>query len=157
MLESTHEHSFLNSGTMFLSAPLQGKLCKNSHENSLSPTQQFMDQNNILIMPHEQISMWLTWFPPATSRVSLWTHLDHLPMSCGIYFSCFLFINPIVDLIIMILRHLEISRLTVASLGFGKTLLGASYNLFLTCFSTSVFNPQAPFCKRWNLNQRPQK
>ena len=39
---------------------------------------------------------------------------------------------------------MEVNRLTGASLGFGKTLLSASYNLFLTSFLTSVFNPQAP-------------
>ena len=44
----------------------------------------------------------------------------------------------------MILRHLEINRLTGASLGFGKTLLSASYNLFLTSILKSVFIPQAP-------------
>ena len=63
---------------------------------------------------------------------------------CGINFSCFLFIKLIVDLIVMILRHIEINRLTGASLGFGKTLLSASYNLFLTSILTSVFNPQVP-------------
>ena len=44
----------------------------------------------------------------------------------------------------MILRHMEINRLTGASLGFGKTLLSPSYNLFLTSILTSIFNPQAP-------------
>ena len=39
---------------------------------------------------------------------------------------------------------MEINRLTGASLGFSKTLLSASYNLFLTSILTSVFNPQAP-------------
>ena len=53
----------------------------------------------------------------------------------GIYFSCFLFVKLIVDLI---LRHMEIYRVTGASLGFGKTLLSASYNLFLTSILTSV-------------------
>ena len=75
----------------------------------------------------------------------------------GIYFSCFLFIKLIVDLIVMILRHMEINRLTGASLGFGKTLLSASYNLFLTSILTSVFNPQAPLLQALNLNQRPQE
>ena len=64
---------------------------------------------------------------------------------CGTYFSCFLFIKLIVDLIFMILRHMENNRLNGASLGFGKTLLSAFYNLFLTSILTSVFNPQAPF------------
>ena len=44
----------------------------------------------------------------------------------------------------MVLRHMEINRLTGASLGFGKTLLSAPYNFFLTSILTSVFNPQAP-------------
>ena len=60
MLDSTHEHSYLISETMSLSALLQGKLHKNSRENSLSPTQQFMDQNNTPIMPREGTSMWTT-------------------------------------------------------------------------------------------------
>ena len=66
---------------------------------------------------------------------------------CGIYFSCFLFIQLIVDLVVMILRHMEINRLTGALLGFGKTLLSASYNLFLASILTSMFNPQAPFLR----------
>ena len=64
---------------------------------------------------------------------------------CGIYFSCLLFIKLIVDLKIIILRHLEVIRLAGASLRFGRTLLSASNNLFLTCILTSVFNPQTPF------------
>ena len=51
---------------------------------------------------------------------------------CGIYFSYFLFVKLIVYLIVMTLRHMEINRLTGASLGFGKTLLSASYKLFMT-------------------------
>ena len=39
---------------------------------------------------------------------------------------------------------METNCLTGASLGFGKTLLSASYNLFLTSILTSGFNPQAP-------------
>ena len=45
---------------------------------------------------------------------------------CGLYLSCFLFITLIVDIIVMILRHIEINRLTGASLGFGNTLLSCS-------------------------------
>ena len=43
----------------------------NSHRNSLSPTQQFMDEINFLIIPRERTSMWTTRFPSATSRISL--------------------------------------------------------------------------------------
>ena len=38
---------------------------------------------------------------------------------------------------------MEINRMTGASLGFGKTLLSASYNIFMTSAMTSMYNPQA--------------
>ena len=76
---------------------------------------------------------------------------------CGINFSCFLFIKLIVDLIVIILRHIEISRLTGASLGFGKKLLSASYNLFLTSILTSVFNPQAVHLQALELEPTPKR
>ena len=76
---------------------------------------------------------------------------------CGIYFSCFLFIKLIVDLTVMILRHMEINHLTVASLGFGKTLLSASYNLFLTSILTSVFNPQVPLLQALEPEPMPTR
>ena len=44
----------------------------------------------------------------------------------------------------MVIRHLEISRMTGASLGFGKTLVSASYNIFLTSVLTSMYDPRAP-------------
>ena len=34
--------------------------------------------------------------------------------------------------------------MTGASLGFGKTLLSASYNIFLTSVLTSMYDPRAP-------------
>ena len=62
---------------------------------------------------------------------------------CGIYFSVFLFLKLRIDLFVMIIRHMEINGMTGASLGFGKTLLSASYNIFLTSVMTSMYNPQA--------------
>jgi len=63
---------------------------------------------------------------------------------CGIYFYVFLFFKLIIDVVVMVIRHLEISRMTGASLGFGKTLLSASYNIFLTSVLTSMYDPRAP-------------
>ena len=76
---------------------------------------------------------------------------------CGIYFFCFLLIKLIVHLIVKILRHMEINRFTGASLGFGKTLLSASYILFLTSILTSVFNPQAPFLQALEPEPKPTR
>ena len=83
--------------------------------------------------------------------------VDYVLEFCGIYFSCFLFIKLIVDLIVTILRHIEIHRLTGASLGFGKTLLSSSYNLFLMSILTSVFNPQAPLLQALEPEPTPTR
>ena len=45
---------------------------------------------------------------------------------CGIYFSAFLFFKLNIDVVVLAIRHIEITKKTGASLGFGKTLLGAS-------------------------------
>ena len=63
----------------------------------------------------------------------------------------------IVDLIVMVLRHLKINRFTGASLGFGKTILSASYNLFLTSLLTSVFNQQALLLQALELELKPTR
>ena len=76
---------------------------------------------------------------------------------CGIDFACFLFIKIMVDLMVKILRHMEINRFPGASLGFGKTLLSASYNLFLTSILTSVFNPQAPLLQALEPEPTPTR
>ena len=44
----------------------------------------------------------------------------------------------------MIVGYMEIDKLTSSTLGFGKTLLSASYNIFLTSVLTSMYNPRAP-------------
>ena len=63
---------------------------------------------------------------------------------CGIYFSVFLFIKLIIDMVVMIMRYMEIDKLLGSTLGFGKTLLSASYNIFLTSVLTSMYSPRAP-------------
>ena len=63
---------------------------------------------------------------------------------CGIYFPEFLFFKLIIDIVVMVIHHSEISRMTGASLGFGKTLLSASYNIFLMSALTFMYDPRAP-------------
>ena len=62
---------------------------------------------------------------------------------CVIYFSVFLFFKLIIDIVVMVIGHLEISKMPGASLGFGRTLLNASYNTFLTSVLTSMYDPRA--------------
>ena len=61
------------------------------------------------------------------------------------------------DLIVLVLRHFESHRLTGATLGFGQTLLSASYKLFLTSVLTSVFNPQAPLLQALEPESTPTR
>ena len=50
-----------------------------------------------------------------------------------------------------------IKRFTGASLGFGKTLLSASYNLFLKSILTLVFNLQAPILQALEPEPTPTR
>ena len=61
---------------------------------------------------------------------------------CGIYLSVFLFIKLIIDVIIMIVRYMQIDNITGSILVFGTTLLSASYNIFLKTVLTSMYNPR---------------
>ena len=63
---------------------------------------------------------------------------------CGVYFFVFLFSELIKDVVVMVMRHFEITKMTCASLGFGRTLLSASYNIFLLSILTSIYDPGAP-------------
>ena len=64
--------------------------------------------------------------------------------NCGIYLSVFLFFKLIIDVLFMVIRHLEKTKMTGASLGFGKTLLSAAYNIFFKSVLTSMYDPHAP-------------
>ena len=63
---------------------------------------------------------------------------------CGINFQVFLFNKFIINLVVMMVRYMEIDKITVSTLGFGKTLLSASYNILLITVLTSMYNPGAP-------------
>ena len=47
-------------------------------------------------------------------------------------------------MVVLIVLYMEIDKLTGSTLVFGKTLLSASYNFFLTSVLTSMYNPRAP-------------
>ena len=61
-----------------------------------------------------------------------------------IYFSVFLFFKLSIDVVVMVIRHLEVTKMTDSSLGFGKTLQSASYYIFLMSVLTSMYDARAP-------------
>ena len=50
---------------------------------------------------------------------------------CGIWFAIFLFIKLIIDIVVTVMRTLEIHRITGRSVSFGKVRQSATYNLFM--------------------------
>ena len=57
----------------------------------------------------------------------------------GILFACFMLIKFFIDVVIFLLRAFEIQKLSKNTIGFWKTLSGASYNLFLLSNVTSIY------------------
>ena len=160
MLESTHEHSYLISGTIFLSALLQGKLYNKCLENSLSPTTGIdgPEQYSYYAPPTDfYVDNMISPSYFKNQFMNTFGSFAYVLEFCGIYFSCFLIIKLIVDLIVVVLRNMEINRFAGASLGFGRTLLTASCNLFLTSILTSVFNPQAPLLQALEPEPTPTR
>ena len=60
---------------------------------------------------------------------------------CGIWFAVFLYVKLILHVTVTMVRAFEIYRLTGASVGFGKLLLSATYNIFVVLIFHALFNP----------------
>ena len=63
---------------------------------------------------------------------------------CGIWFAIFLFIKLIIDIIVTVMRTLEIHLITGISVSFGKVSLSATYSLFIVSKLNSVYSPTKP-------------
>ena len=84
----------------------------------------------------ERIYMWTIIISPAYFKdqfMDTFGPVAYVLEQCGIYFSVFLFFKVILDVVVMVIRHLEITKVTGASLGDHsvgaspkKTLLSAS-------------------------------
>ena len=57
---------------------------------------------------------------------------------CGIWFAIFLFVKLIIDIVVTVMKTLEIHRITGRSVSFEKVLLSATYNLFMVSILSSV-------------------
>ena len=63
---------------------------------------------------------------------------------CGIWFAIFLFIKLIIDIVVVVMRTLEIHERIGKSVDFGIVLLSATYNLYMVSKLTSVYSPAKP-------------
>ena len=85
---------------------------------------------------------------------------------CGITFAVFLFVKFIIDIVVCIIRALQIHKITGASVSFGKVILSATFSILFQSIVTSVFRPieerddsehlvQAPTYKEPTINIYP--
>ena len=58
----------------------------------------------------------------------------------GIYFACFLFIKFLLEIVLTIIKNLEINKLNIRTLSFWKIMLGATYNVFVLLVFFSTFS-----------------
>ena len=65
-------------------------------------------------------------------------------VKCGICFAIFFIKKLNIDIIVTVMRTLEILRITGRSVSFGKVLLSALYNLFMFSILSSVYSPAKP-------------
>ena len=63
---------------------------------------------------------------------------------CGIWFAIFVFVKLIIDIVVTVMRTLEIHRITGRPVSFGKVLLSATYNLFMVSILNSIYSPAKP-------------
>ena len=63
---------------------------------------------------------------------------------CRNYFSVFLNFKLITDVVVMVLRRLERTKVTGASLGFATNILSALYKIFLASVLSSMYDRRAP-------------
>ena len=68
----------------------------------------------------------------------------HVLEHCGLYFPVFLFVELNIDIVVMIVRHIELHEMTGSPVGFGEIPLRASYNIFFTTIGAMIWNPRAP-------------
>ena len=62
----------------------------------------------------------------------------------GIWFAILPFIKLIIDIVVVVMRTLEIHQIPGKSVNLGKVLLSATYNLLMISILNSVYSPAKP-------------
>ena len=56
----------------------------------------------------------------------------------GNFFACFLLVKILIDVVVIVLRGLEIRKVSVATFGLVRTMLGAAFHLFVLSLQTPM-------------------
>ena len=65
--------------------------------------------------------------------------IQYIIQRCGIFFAAFLFIKILIDIVLCLIRAMQINKITDASIHFGKALFAATFDLMSVPFLTSIY------------------
>ena len=118
----------------FISAASRSALRKFSQNNPGSfryydPRSDFFKEN--MISPRYFIDRFMDTVGPVVYVIG----------DCGVYFLVLVFLKLLVDVESMVIGHLDITKTTAASIGFGETFFSASSNFFSCQFRSPCMIP----------------
>ena len=65
--------------------------------------------------------------------------LGYIIQCLGNFFACFLLVKFVIDVVVIVLRGLEIRKSSGATFGFVRTMLGATFQLFVLSLQTPLY------------------
>ena len=71
-------------------------------------------------------------------RVFGW--IPYVIEKCGIYFAAFLFCKFIIDIVVMVIRAIEIHKMVGRTVSFARIITAALYNIFFLSILTSIYS-----------------
>ena len=68
--------------------------------------------------------------------------LGYYVQCLGNFFACFLLLKFLIDVVVIVLRGLEIRKVSGATFGFVRTMLGATFQLFVLSLQTPMYETE---------------
>ena len=65
--------------------------------------------------------------------------IQYIIERCGIFFAAFLFMKLLIDIVLCLIRAMQINKITDASIHFGKALFAATFDLMSVPILTSIY------------------
>ena len=65
--------------------------------------------------------------------------IQYIIERCGIFFAAFLFIKLLIDIVLCLIRAIQINKITVASIHFGKTIFAVTFDLMSVPNLNSIY------------------
>ena len=65
--------------------------------------------------------------------------IQYIIERCGIFFAAFLFIKLLIDIVLCLIRAMQVNKITDASIHFGKALFAATFDLVSVPILTPIY------------------